>query len=326
MRCLITILMILNVFVLQAQTFDPPAGQEGSLAIPGDSPQFVGWASHCEVIRGYGIINFPDSVIVDFGVPEDAIGMAGDGRVVSLGDSGVAILSFDSPVSNGPGPDFAVFENAFLETFLELAFVEVSSDDINYFRFPSVSLTPVDSQVVAFGSLDATLIHNLAGKYIQGFGTPFDLEELSDQPGLDINAITSVKIVDVIGSVIDSLATHDSKGNIVNDPWPTPFDMCGFDLDAVGVIHNQITNNQTVRSVSEFTIFPNPASDWIHIALPDHDGATLRITSINGQTVHKTKILSASFNLDISHWLDGFYIIQIMNETGVIVTERIIKE
>ena len=77
-----------------------------------------------------------DSVIVDFGEPEDATGMAGDGRVVSLGDGGVAILTFDTPLSDGPGPDFAVFENAFLETFLELAFVEVSSDDVNYFRFP----------------------------------------------------------------------------------------------------------------------------------------------------------------------------------------------
>ena len=326
MRYLIAILIILNVFVLQAQTFDPPAGQEGSLAIPEDSPLFIEWASHCEVIRGYGIINYPDSVVVDYGEPADATGKAGDGKVVSLGDSGVAILTFDPPISDGPGPDFAVFENSFIETFLELAFVEVSSNDVDYFRFPSVSLTPVDTQVTTFGLLDATMIYNLAGKYLRSYGTPFDLEELSNRPGLDINAITSVKVVDVIGSVIDSLATYDSKGNMINDPWPTPFNSGGFDLDAVGVIHNQLTGNRALPSQARMRIFPNPASDWLQIICPGREDVTIRINNITGQLLHEYHISSASCNLDVSHWPPGLYIIQVMDRTGAIVTGRIIKQ
>jgi len=310
---------------MQAQVFDPPAGQAGSLSIPADSLLFVGWANHCEVTRGYGIINYPDSIIVDFGEPEDATGMAGDGRVVSLGDSGVAILTFDTPLSDGPGPDFAVFENAFLETFLELAFVEVSSDDVNYFRFPSVSLTPVDAQVAAFGLLDATLIYNLAGKYTLGYGTPFDLEELSDQAGLDITAITSIKVVDVIGSVIDSLATYDSQGNKINDPWPTPFDMGGFDLDAVGVINNQLTGNQATGLTPGISIFPNPAGDRIQIIYHGQPEATLRIINLNGQAVHEQRLSSTRTTLNISSWPQGLYIIQIMDETGINITNRILK-
>jgi hypothetical protein len=56
--------------------------------------------------------------------------------IVSLGDSGVATLTFSSPIANGLGPDFVVFENGFLDpandsfAFLELAFVEVSSDGV----------------------------------------------------------------------------------------------------------------------------------------------------------------------------------------------------
>ena len=41
--------------------------------------------------------------------------------------------------------------------------------------------------------------------------------------------------------------------------------------------------------------------------------------------VHKTKILSASFNLDISHWPAGPYIIQIIDETEIIRTKLFLK-
>jgi len=46
-----------------------------------------------------------------------------------------------------------------------------------------------------------------------------------------------VRVVDVIGSILSAYATHDSVGHVVNDPWPTPFDTGGFDLDAIGVLH-----------------------------------------------------------------------------------------
>ncbi len=324
MRLLLFLLILFQFTLSQAQTFDPPAGQEGSLAIPEDSPLFVEWAVHCEVHRGYGIISYPDSVVVDYGEPDDAAGKAGDGKVVSLGDSGVAILTFDRPIINGPGPDFAVFENSFIETFLELGFVEVSSDDINYFRFPSISLTPVSTQVTPFGPLDATMIYNLAGKYLGNFGTPFDLEELSDQPGLNINAITSVKVVDVIGSVIDSLATYDSQGNIINDPWPTPFNSGGFDLDAVGVIHNQPAWEPTFQSPAQIRLFPNPASDRLFINCPGIINGMIRITAINGQLMQEMHIASTQFNMDISSYLPGSYIITIIDVSEVLITKLII--
>jgi hypothetical protein len=111
------------------------------------------------------------------------------------------------------------------------------ADGERFVRFPSVSLTPTDEQVDGFGSLDPTNIHNLAGKYRQGYGTPFDLEDLADSTGIDINNIRFVKIIDVVGCIQPEYASYDSEGNIVNDPWPTPFYSGGFDLDAVCVIN-----------------------------------------------------------------------------------------
>ncbi len=231
--------LLTNAIVTKAGPYAPAAGQPGSTAIYKDDPAFVGWASDCEVVRGLMDISDPSKGYASYGSADKAIGKAvGDSYdVVSLGDGGYATLTFDAPIYNGPGWDFAVFENGFSDTYLELGFVEVSSNGTDFFRFPSVSLTQTDTQVGGFGTLDPTNIHNLAGKYRQGYGTPFDLAELDGINGLDINNITHVRIVDVVGCIQDAYCTYDSQGHKINDPWPTAFSSGGFDLDAVGVIH-----------------------------------------------------------------------------------------
>lgn len=132
--------------------------------------------------------------------------------------------------------------------------MEVSTDGVNFARFPSVSLTsdPVD----AFGTIDSTEVFNLAGKHINSvfadetgelsglsFGTPFDLEDLTTDPSvvnglLDLDEINFVRLVDIPGSG-DFL---DSQGNPIFDPFPTPLEPGGFDLEAIGVI-NEATND-----------------------------------------------------------------------------------
>jgi hypothetical protein len=227
--------------VAQAGPFPPVAGQPGSTAIAYNDPQFVAWATSVqELTRGPMNIANPGAGLASFGAAANALGPAGTDTsgVVSLGDGGHVTLGFAQPIANGPGADFAVFENSFADTFLELAFVEVSSDGVNFFRFPGVSLTQAATQVGGFGTLDPTNLNDLAGKYRVGFGTPFDLDELAGVSGLlDVNAVEAVRIVDVVGSIDPLYGTHDSLGNIVNDPWPTAFASGGFDLDAVGVIH-----------------------------------------------------------------------------------------
>jgi len=297
---IITVTLLICTGIVFAGPYAPPAGEPNSTAIYMDDPNFVAWATGITVQRGYVEVNDPSKGYVSYGEPENALGKAeGDiYSVVSLGDGGVATLTFEHPVTDGPGYDFAVFENAWNDTFLELAFVEVSSDGNNFFRFNSVSLTPTNTQVGSFGALDTTNLHNLAGKYCAGYGTPFDLQELKDVNSLlDVNSITHVRIIDVVGhvqpadfsgdgivnftdysilaaaylskpndenwnqdcdiaqpadNIIDMLdlerfvdewlsnyASYDSQGHQINDPWPTPFYTGGFDLDAVGIIHQK---------------------------------------------------------------------------------------
>ncbi len=234
--------------LLSVGPYAPPAGQEGSTAISMDDTAIVGWATGYEdLVRGPVDIDDPEGTLASYGTAENALGQAVGNSydVVSLGDGGQITLTFDTPISNGAGADFAVFENGFSDTFLELAYVEVSSNGEDFFRFDSVSLTPTDTQVGGFGSLDATNLYDLAGKYRQGYGTPFDLDELADvSPLLDVTQVTHVRIVDVVGSIteVDGNATWspslDSEGNIINDPYATAFSSGGFDLEAVAVLHS----------------------------------------------------------------------------------------
>lgn len=301
-----------------SQSYAPPAGEAGSTAIKSDSSIIVAWAKDVTVSRGYLDISdlsfeINGSNKASAGLAENAVGPS-DNAIVSLGDSGVAIVTFDIPITNGPGADFAVFENGFSNTFLELAHVEVSSDGINYVRFPSHSETETDIQVGGFGALDATYLYNLAGKYKAGFGTPFDLEELKDSANLNVEQITHVKIIDVVGS-IGAEGTLDSYGNKINDPFPTPFASGGFDLDAVGVI-NVYDNLSLGVEKLDFTVYPNPSKGIINIQLNNSDTQELYITNSLGKQVGHTTVSSTNTPIQIE-LPQGIYFIHIKSNDKV---------
>jgi hypothetical protein len=215
------------------------AGPFPSDAIAAGDSRFSIWATEAAVVRGPANIAYPEDPATTFGSESDAIGPADATvdepySVVSLGDGGSAVLTFATPFGDVSGPDFAVFENGFSAGFLELAHVEVSSDGVNFHRFPSTSLTAVSPNPGEGTPVDPTDVHNLAGKYMAGFGTPFDLAELRPlYPDLDIQRITHVRVIDVIGTNDPALSSFDSAGNIISDPYPTEYPTGGFDLDGV---------------------------------------------------------------------------------------------
>ncbi len=238
--------------------FAPAAGEIGSTAIYKDSSIFINWAVSCSVQRGLMNIAIPDSGFSYSGDSTMAIGKALENGVVSLGDGGSATCQFPYPISNGPDYDFAVFENSFTNNFLELAFVEVSSNGSDFYRFNSTSLTDTTAQIGPFDYIEPTQLNNLAGKYRMGYGTPFDLQELAGIDSLNINKITHVKIIDVVGSMLNSYASRDNEGRKINDPWPTQFFTGGFDLDAIGVMYQDNPQSVSKTFQNKILVFPNP--------------------------------------------------------------------
>ncbi len=253
-------------------------------------PLFRGWATG---FHDYLPNETPDAFWTN---PNHALGPATGNifDIVSLGDldeaelaagipPGRITLSFGDPnrpsvpgpIRNGRGYDFAVFENAILSLvstpggsikgrmMAELAFVEVSTNGMDFARFPSVSLTP--GRVGPYGTIDVTDVYNLAGKHPNAdsvcTGTPFDLEDLRDHPlvrqgRVDLDDIRFVRLVDIPGSGafadqangFPDPASYDpntvphfkpyAAAHPVFDAWLT-FGSGGFDLEAVGVLNEQ---------------------------------------------------------------------------------------
>lgn len=319
--------MAFCAFSAFSQSYAPPASQVGTTAIHKDSSVFVGWATGVEVKRGY--LNAADTNFAvngnnkaSFGLPAEALHKAEGNsmNVVSLGDGGMATLTFEKPIMNGAGPDFAVFENGFTEDFLELAFVEVSSDGIHFFRFPSHSENQFATQIGSYGTMNCRYIHNLAGSYIQGYGTPFDLSDLPVDALLDDNAITHVRIVDVVGSVNPLFGSKDSHGNMVNDPYPTAFASGGFDLDGVGVIY-QGTLSVNVNEI-QANVYPNPTNGMLTVKL--NGQYNIRMLDITGKVVMTADNVQETI-IDMESFQKGVFFLEIANGKELTVKKVILN-
>ncbi|MBA2612717.1 MAG: T9SS type A sorting domain-containing protein [Bacteroidetes bacterium] len=316
-------LILATVLSAKAQTYPPPVGQPGTTAMYKDSSAFVNWVTGCHVTRGYQNISNTSLGYASAGDSSMALGVGLANGVVSLGDGGSAICTFQYPIKNGAGFDFAVFENSFDDSFLELALVEVSSDGINYVRFAAHSLTDTTTQTGSFGATDATKINNLAGKYRGGYGTPFDLQELSGNPNIDINAVTHVKLIDVVGSVNKAYAKRDSYNNMINDPWPTGFASGGFDLDAIGVINQNTSVGVKENSMEKnISIYPNPVTKGDNIILSSVEEInSTTLYNFSGQklfTTHDTTLATK----DLS---SGIYFLQLTTAKGVLTKKIVIR-
>jgi hypothetical protein len=292
--------------------FAPPFGHEGNTAMYKDSSAFVAWANKCNVVRGFQDISNQSLGYTNVGDSSLAIGPAGTNGVVSLGDGGVAILEFSSPIMDGNGPDFAVFENGFDNLFLELAFVEVSSDGIHFFRFPAISNTDTTIQTDGFGLTDASKLHNLAGKYRAEYGTPFDLSDLTNDALLNKEAITHVKVIDVVGSIQNQYCSRDANYNKINDPWPTGWGNGGFDLDAVGVIHQQTVGIDELE-LTNVSVYPNPATNVLYVNLSSIN-YSLEVINLIGEVVLKVENKSNTTSLELSNLKSGVYYLKISSE------------
>lgn len=233
--------------VAQAGPYSTPTDTNHLIdpAVHNTSERLVGWA---ETMVDYS----PSPGVSDsFAKPENALGQYSS-SIVSLGDvsadglasgtkPGSITLGFGNGFSNGAGWDFAIFENGFTnpqnsnQLFMELAYVEVSSNGEDFARFDSISTNtgPVSGSG-AFAYYDTTNVYNLAGKHGAGYGTTFDLDDLLGHELvllglLDLDAIRFVRIVDIPGNG----SQLDSEGNPIYDNWLTT-GSGGFDLAAIG--------------------------------------------------------------------------------------------
>ena len=196
-----------------------------------------------------------------FGEPQGCGNLCGSTDVLTLGNEGILTVGFNVTIINDPGYDFIVFENPFFvngmseEVFAELAYVEVSSDNVSYARFPCISTTenPVGNKGININNVTnlagvnpvlANVIKNDLDPFDpnEAGGDVFDLDDLINDPlvlsGLvDLNNINYIRLIDIPGngSCLDSLGNpiyDTTEGTIID----------GADIDAISVINFKIAN------------------------------------------------------------------------------------
>lgn len=285
------------------QSFAPEPGVPGSTAIHADSSIISEWVSNLTVSRGYLDIAIPGLGFATYGSAQDAIGPADGISVVSLGDGGEAVIQLGQPIYDGPGPDFAIFENGFIDHYMEFAFVEVSTNGVDFVRFVSTSEIPLTAQIDNFSTSDCRMVNNLAGKYRQNYGTPFDLSELSDSSAVDIMEVNFIRLIDVVGSIDPLYGSSDAYGNLINDPYPTPFESGGFDLDAIGLIHVQELGLSEQEKTA--SVYPNPFTSSINIEISGEH--TLRLIDLSGQ-IQREILFTDKATLNTEDLVTGIYL------------------
>jgi hypothetical protein len=295
-------------------------GTEDCNAIAADSSAIVAWATGVSVTRGPRNIANPALGVAGTGEESNAVGPATSNDVydvVSLGDGGTALATFARPIRNGEGPDFAVFENGFSDNSLELAFVEVSTDGQRFVRFPATCLTQTETQLANAGQTDPTNLNNLAGKFRIGYGTPFDLEELRDSTGINIDSIVYVRVVDVVGSINPQYGTYDAYGHIINDPWPTPFEASGYDLTGVAVLHENTNTSGIDEVMTVEGIWPNPTADRVNVSM--RYAAEGLLYDLTGRQVAAYSLREGLNTLDLTNLKNGVYMLRTEGSVSKIV-------
>jgi len=175
-------------------------------------------------------------------------------EIVTIGEGGELVLSFDEPVVNDPqnpfGADLLIFGNAFLDFFTgnpvtEGGMVEVSSDGLNFVQVPGIEadglfptlgyldLTdpfpttvgtvlsdftrPVDPK---FDVANKTMHEILAGYARSGGGVPIDLSLTG------LNQVTHIRVTNPIGS--GQTPEIDALSDVAPVPEPATWELIGL--------------------------------------------------------------------------------------------------
>lgn len=226
----------------------------------------------------------------------------GSNHVFALGVGGSTVLHLNIRMWNGPGTDLIVYENPFFvsgsvwSAFCELLFVEVSTNGIDFARFPNDFDGPPGPYLQGGAQLgaDVTYYDGFAGVYpvsafppgvnplnvVAGGGDAFDLADLLDHPlvlggQVNLDDINFVRLIDVAGG-----AALDDDGQII---WDVGFPaFASADVDAVCGVNNNFN--------------ALPGRPRIEMSQDDSSGLiTLRIEDDNGLNDLKPG-LSASLN------------------------------
>jgi len=143
----------------------------------------------------------------------------------------------------------------------------------------------------------------------------------------------------------EDLILRDAYGNVIDKvkykdvlPWPVDADgngsflkLVGLDLDN-SLAASWIAREDTIGNLSvnplQFgalvSLSPNPVSDKLNIKIDKGEISSIKLWSINGKLYDTYNLNNQAFELDMSNFEDGLYLLQIQTDSEIVV-KKIIK-
>ncbi len=236
------------------------------------------------------IFKLPDSSASEY------IGSSSPDDICSLGLGGEIIVGFKNYyIVDAEGPDFTIFENAFINmitkrVFAEPGIVSVSEDGLNFIEFPYDSL----SLEGCAGTRPTNGRANPFDPSISG-GNAFDLKTIG------IKKVRYVKIKDFSEYVLSN------KSHPFYDPTIT-----GFDLDAVAGLHLEpITSHSDIENFTHECC--NIQFKRLTIEIETNGTVAIKIFDSIGKILI-TSVFSGYNTFDLGNHPDGVFFIYLQCE------------
>ncbi|MBC8146299.1 MAG: hypothetical protein H7X80_12000 [bacterium] len=225
-------------------------------------------------------------------------------EVLSLGMDGEIVLRFDTPIVDGPGADFTVFENAFYGSigarevlFAEPAQIGVSRDGNTFvdFAFDSLTLAGCAGTIPTNGN-ESPIDTRVSG------GNSFDLAKVG------IDSVRFVRVRDI---------TRMVANNTSHPFWDAT--LSGFDLDAVIAIPQWVREVSRSIATSDSRVavrlVPNPATSHVRVS---GAGASYRVVDRFGNIVLRddSEYSSDVRVVDVGELVSGSYIVECTSSDG----------
>ena len=219
----------------------------------------------------------------------------------------------------------------------------LDSDDFEFIEIKNNSSSVVDLKGIYFGGLGFTYQFE-NGATVSGGGSIFlsnKSESFLQRYGFDSFGEFSRNL----SNDSEDLVLRDAYGNIIDQvkykdvlPWPEDADGNGAFLKLVSLDSDNslasswIAQNDTAENLSVnafqygnfISVAPNPVSDKLKINSASGKISTIQLWSVNGKLFDTYNLNNQQFELDMSNFENGLYLLQIQTDTESFV-KKIIK-
>ncbi|MBB6331800.1 subtilisin family serine protease [Chryseobacterium sediminis] len=162
-----------------------------------------------------------------------------------------------------------------------------------------------------------------------GVKLPTSPTDVANKANLLIEKYTGTSTTGIVASFggTATIITPDIADIIWNDTyqyWEVSFQTTGF--GGYFVKTGTTLGTSDVKLNSEVNITPNPAKDFVNVALGRHSKAAVTIYDASGKLIKTANVDSNSGKIDVSELVRGTYLFTIILEDSTKITKKVIKQ